>query len=439
MRLNKFFLKTTKDITQEAKLISHRLMMKSGMIKQSSAGVYSWLPLGVLVLQNISNIIKEELNKISANEVILPNLQPIGLWEKSGRAAADNELGTQIFRLHDAKKQNYVLPASGEEVITDLFNKSVKSYKELGQVLYQITWKFRDEIRPRHGVMRGKEFLMKDAYSFDATEFAALANYEKIFTVYLKIFAKMGFSIIPVMAPTGSMGGSYSHEFHVLTQNGESNIYYEPALLDYLRQVQHSKKLFSLQNFEKFYAREEGKHQNIVNKALMQNKSIEVGHMFYLGDKYTRSLECSYQGEDNQMLFPFMGCYGIGISRLIAAIIESNHDDKGIIWPVAVSPFKVVIINCQVDDFDHCTKMSEQIYKKLNELKIPTLYDDSKKSIGKKFADMDLIGIPYQIIIGKKNSQKGKLEVKERPTGKITLHNLVDFLQNPQALINCFD
>ena len=439
MRLSKFFLHTTKDITQEAKLISHRLMMKSGMIKQSSAGVYSWLPLGVIVLQNIANIIREELNKISANEVILPNLQPIRLWEKSGRAAADNELGTQIFKFHDAKKQNYVLPASGEEVITDLFNKSVESYKELGQILYQITWKFRDEIRPRHGVMRGKEFLMKDAYSFDATESEALKNYEKVFLVYLKIFAKIGLRIIPVIAPTGSMGGNYSHEFHVIAHNGESNIYYETSLMDYLMQVQHSKKLFSLQDFEKFYAREESKHQNIVNKALTQNKSIEVGHMFYLGDKYTRSLECSYQGEANQKLFPLMGCYGIGISRLIAAIIESNHDDKGIIWPTAVSPFKVAIINCQVDDFECCKKMSEQIYSKLKELKVPTLYDDSKKSIGKKFADMDLIGIPWQIIIGKKNSQNGKLEIKERPTGKITLHDFADLLQNPLALLSSSD
>ena len=234
MYLSNFLLSTSKDVTSEAKLVSHQLMLKSGMIKQLSSGVYSWLPLGVMVLRKIENLIRAELNAIHGQEVILPSLQPLAMWEQSGRAVEQSDMKSQIFHLMDRKENKYVLPPSGEEVVTELFNSSVQSYKDLGKILYQITWKFRDEIRPRHGVMRAKEFLMKDAYSFDTSQDAALENYERVFKAYLNIFKKMDLRVVPVLAPTGAMGGNYSHEFHVLSPNGESNIYYQNELLNYL-------------------------------------------------------------------------------------------------------------------------------------------------------------------------------------------------------------
>ena len=257
MRLSKFLLHTTKDITSEAKLISHQLMLKSGIIKQISSGVYCWLPLGVKILDKIKCVIKQQLDDIDSHEIILPSLQPLSIWEKSGRALEESDLKSQIFHLADKKQNKYVLPPSGEEAITDLFNSSVQSYKNVNKILYQITWKFRDEIRPRHGVMRAKEFLMKDAYSFDISKENALLSYEKILATYLKIFKELELEVIPVLAPTGAMGGDYSHEFHVLAQNGESLIYYQNELLEYLKNEN-----FSLKEYEKFYAKEEEKHIN---------------------------------------------------------------------------------------------------------------------------------------------------------------------------------
>jgi prolyl-tRNA synthetase len=416
MRLSKFLLNTTKDITSEAKLISHQLMLRSGMIKQISSGVYCWLPLGVKVLDKIKCVIKHELDSINSHEIILPSLQPLSMWEKSGRALEESDLKSQIFHLTDQKQNKYVLPPSGEEVVTDLFSSSVHSYKDVNKILYQITWKFRDEIRPRHGVMRAKEFLMKDAYSFDVSKEEALLSYEKILTTYLKIFKKLELEVIPVLAPTGAMGGDYSHEFHVLAQNGESLIYYQKELLNYLNNND-----FSLNEYEKFYAKEEEKHinENIDSLNILQSKSIEVGHLFYLGQKYSKDMNCTYQDKDGSLKFPEMGCYGIGITRLIAAIIESSNDKNGIIWPDSISPFRFVIINIRPEN-NECNELSERIYDNLFS-KYDILYDDTSSSTGKKFADMDLIGISWQIIIGPKHASNNSVELKNRRTGDIKI------------------
>lgn len=435
MRLKNFFLHTTRDVSQETKLASHKLMIKSGMIRQLSSGVYSWLPLGVMVLQNVQELIKKELNLISAHETILPTLQPVDLWQKTGRASSDNALGSQILHVSDSKKHKYVLPASGEEVMTALVASCLKSYKDLGKVLYQITWKFRDEIRPRHGVMRAKEFLMKDAYSFDSTELSALQKYEEVFKVYLNIFKKLNLLVIPVAAPTGAMGGDYSHEFHILSPYGESKIFYEKKLLEFLSNISDTKTPFSLKKFDQFYSKEEEKHLFAGEKNIVSNSSIEVGHMFYLGDKYTKALSCTYQNKNDEAMFPFMCCYGIGVTRLIGAIIESNHDEKGIVWPAAISPFKVALINCKVGDTVFCDQISEKIYHVLNDLGIKVLYDDVDRSVGKKFADMDLIGIPLQVIIGPKYANKKQIEIKERSTGKIKICTYMEFLSDPLFFI----
>ena len=418
MYLSNFLLNTSKDVSSEARLISHQLMLRSGMIKQISSGVYSWLPLGVKVLQKIENIIREELNNINGQEILLPSLQPLAIWEQSGRAIEESDLKSQIFHLTDHKQNKYVLPPSGEEAVTELFNDSIQSYKDLPKILYQITWKFRNEIRSRHGVMRGKEFLMKDAYSFDISKEVALESYEKILNAYLKIFKRMGLNAIPVLAPTGAMGGNYSHEFHILSENGESNIYYQNNLVAYL-----ANEKITLRDFEKFYAREEEKHDPEIAGSLKitQSKSIEVGHLFYLGQKYSRALNCTYQASDGSVQFPEMGCYGIGISRLVAAIIESSHDDKGIIWSTEVSPFTFVIINLKPDD-TKCTTLAKDIYNKLS-AKYDVLYDDTINSAGKKFADMDLIGIPWQIIVGPKYAGEKRFELKNRRSGKTLILN----------------
>ena len=417
MRLSNYLLPTTKDISSEAKLMSHKLMLKSGMIKQSSSGVYSWLPLGLNVLNKLANLIRVELNKINCHEIVLPSLQLLSIWEKSGRAVEDSDMKSQIFHIKDQKQTAYVLPPSGEEAVAELFKSSVHSYKDVSKILYQITWKFRDEIRPRHGVMRAKEFLMKDAYSFDVNKEKALISYEKIFKAYLSVFKKIGLKAIPVLAPTGAMGGNYSHEFHILSaKNGESTIYYQEELVDYLEG-----EGFSLKGYEKFYAKEEEKHVVDECKSLkiLKSKSIEVGHLFYLGTKYSKSLNCTYQDSNGELQFAEMGCYGVGITRLIAAVIENCHDDKGIMWPDAISPFKLAIINIKAED-SVCREFSDKLYANLSG-KYDVLYDDTNKSPGKKFADMDLIGINLEIIIGPKHAANKKVELKNRKTGEVQL------------------
>ncbi|MFQ3306781.1 MAG: prolyl-tRNA synthetase [Candidatus Midichloriaceae bacterium] len=423
MRKSKFLFLTKKDVTSEARLVSHKLMLRSGMVKQVSSGVYAWLPLGLKVLKKIKNIIREELDEIDGNEIALPSLQKLSIWEKSGRAIEESDMKSQIFHLIDCKKSKYVLPPSGEEEVTNLYSDFLQSYKNLGKMLYQITWKFRDEIRPKHGVMRCKEFLMKDAYTFDATKEKALEHYEKIFNAYLRIFKKIGVDVIPVLAPTGAMGGDYSHEFHILANEGESRIYYQNDLFDYLNE-----KNICLEDFGKLYAKEEEKHDKDAahNDDIVSSKSIEVGHMFYLGTKYSKALECTYTTEDGKIKHPEMGCYGIGISRLVAAVIENSHDEKGIIWPESISPFRIMLINLNIEN-QKCVELSEKIYSILGE-KYEILYDDSKNSIGKKLNDADLIGISWQIIVGPRFANDDKVELKNRKASTAEIVDLSEII-----------
>ena len=414
MRLSNFLLNTTKKTNTETKLISHKLMLQSGMIKQISSGVYCWLPLGLKVLKKIESIVRSNLNSICCNEVLLPSLQPLSLWEKSGRALEESDLKSQIFHIKCSKHNEYVLPPSGEEVVSRLFTNSIRSYKYVNKILYQITWKFRNEIRPKHGIIRAREFLMKDAYSFDISKKNAMVNYEKVFRVYLQIFKILNLQVIPVLASSGAMGGNYSHEFHVLSQNGESVIYYQDEILKYIKG-----NVFSIKNFEQYYSREKEKHSSNVHN-ILQSKSIEIGHLFYLGQKYSKALECTFQDKDGKFKFTEMGCYGIGISRLVAVIIENNYDEKGIVWPNAVAPFKLVIINSKIKN-EICRKFADRIYQTLSERydREDILYDDTDSNVNKKFTDANLIGIVWQLVIRLKEKKQLILELINRKTGEV--------------------
>ena len=427
MFLSQYFLPTTKEIPSDVKIVSHQLMVRAGLIKQLAAGLYSWLPLGLKVLKNIESIIRYEMNNIGANEVLLPHVQPVSIWQQSGRLDGKTDLNDQMFSFKDKAENSFILAPTAEEAITHLFKESVQSYKDVNKILYQISWKFRDEIRPRFGVMRSREFFMKDAYSFDFDEESSIKTYAKIFNAYLKIFQKLGIQAIPVLASTGAMGGSYSHEFHILADNGESIIYYEKELENALNQ-----EGFDLKKLEKFYAKEEEKHdltaEQIKGKDIKSHRSIEAGHLFYLGQKYSKSMNCQYQSKDGKLNYPEMGCYGIGISRLIGAIIEHSHDDKGIIWPESIAPFKVAILNL-AENNDNCRDIAMSLYNALCEKNIEVLFNDLKLGVGVKFANMDLIGIPWQVIIGNRYKKESLLELKNRKTGEIKAFTLDELIK----------
>ena len=397
MFLSKYFLPTQKTTPSDATIVSHQLMLKAGMIKQLTSGIYEWLPFGLKVLQNISLIIREEMNGTGSLEVLLPSIQPTSLWERSGRFGNQSDMSAEMLLMKDRHDQQLLFSPTAEEAMCYLFQNSVQSYKQLPMILYQISWKFRDEIRPRYGVMRGREFLMKDAYSFDINEQEALKSYNKMLLAYLRAYARMGLDVIPVTASSGDIGGTYSHELHVLAKTGESTIYYEQALQNAVKSPD-----FNLQSLENFHAMDSEKYipSKYINKDLLTSSSIEVGHLFYLGEKYSAAMGLKVQGQQGTNIIPQMGCYGIGVSRLIGAIIETHHDDNGIIWPLNVSPFTCIIANLNVDDSE-CNQLALDMYKLLLGNDIDVLYDDTNDSAGSKFARMDLIGIPIQIVISK--------------------------------------
>lgn len=411
MKSSNLFLPLRKESPQEAEIISHQLMLKSGMISNTASGIYSWLPLGVKVLNKITNIIREELEAASVNEVIMPIVQPASLWQESGRY---DDYGKEMVRLKDRHDRDMLLGPTAEEIVTDIFRKSVKSYKELPVNLYQINWKFRDEIRPRFGVMRAREFLMKDAYSFDIDEAAAVETYQKYYRTYLKIFRRLGVTAIPVRAVTGAIGGNLSHEFHILAETGESQIFAEKALFE---QVENGN--YDFNSLKDFYAAADEMHDESKcdAKDLVTKRGIEVGHIFNFGTKYSEPLKALVANKEGKNTAVNMGSYGIGVSRVLAAIIESSHDENGIIWPEEVCPFKVVVNPLKVKDEAVMSKANE-IYEKLKANKVEVLLDDSNKSPGEKFASHDLIGIPTQIIIGPRSLAEGKVEVKTRSTGE---------------------
>jgi len=405
--LTKFFAPTLRDVPAEATIASHRLMLKAGMISQTASGIYCWLPLAVRVLEKIEKIISEEQVKIGSNKMLLSTIQPAELWKESGRYDA---YGKEMLRITDRKDGEFLYSPTNEEQMTDVFRKYIKSYKNLPMMLYQIHWKFRDEIRPRFGVMRGREFLMKDGYSFTKNFEQAEAVYKDVFRSYVRTFKRMGLTPIPVQANPGQIGGNMSHEFQILAETGESTLYYDKRLLT--AKDDELMNIFAVSD-EKY----DPETTPIPEEQMQVSKGIEVGHIFYFGTKYSKSMNAFVLDENGEKLYPEMGSYGIGVSRLVAAIIEASHDERGIIWPEPVAPFDVTILNLHTKD-EKCTAVAQEIYDAISSRK-EVLYDDRVMSVGEKLADADLIGIPWQIILGKGKIANGIVELKNRKTGEI--------------------
>ena len=418
MFLSKLFLPITKNLPADAKIKSHQLMLRSGMIKQSSAGIYSWLPLGLKVMKKIEQIVREEQNKIGAQELLMPTIQSADIWKESGRY---NDYGEEMLRIKDRQGREMLYGPTNEELITDIFRSSIKSYKSLPQMLYHIQWKFRDEIRPRFGVMRCREFFMKDAYSFDLDDASAKSSYNKMFFSYLKTFKRLGLEAIPMAADTGPIGGDLSHEFIILAETGESKIYTDKSIFE-IDLNNYSFNNSSLEKMIKDYSSiyavtdDKFKKNEFDKKVPKQNqmitKGIEVGHIFYFGDKYSKPLNCFVDSQDGKKNAVKMGSYGIGVSRLVGAIIEAKYDNEIMKWPKSVAPFEVVIIpNISKNNKENLTK-SIKIYEELKKQNVDVLLDDADENMSQKFKKHDLIGIPYQIIVGSKSTEN-KIEFKE--------------------------
>ena len=414
MHLSAYFLPTLKETPAEAQIVSHRLMLRAGMIRQSSAGIYSWLPLGLRVLQNITRIVREEQDAAGCQEILMPTIQPAELWEESGRY---DGYGKEMLRITDRHQREMLYGPTNEELITDIFRHLIKSYRDLPKNLYQIQWKFRDEIRPRFGVMRGREFLMKDNYSFDLDFDGAKRSYDNMYVTYLKTFQRLGLTAIPVRADPGAIGGDMSHEFQILAETGESEIFYD-ATFDELRAKGEQPDIETLRSL---YAATDDEHDPaacpVPDDRLRTARGIEVGHIFYFGTKYSAPMGAVVTGADGESITVEMGSYGIGISRLAGAIIEASHDDAGMIWPESVAPFKVGLINLRVGD-KGCDGVCSDLYAKLRRAGVEVLYDDRDERPGVKFATMDLIGLPYQLVVGPRGVKQGVVELKRRDGGE---------------------
>jgi len=409
VKLTNFFLPIQRNKPQEAQILSHQLMLQTGMINAEAAGLYSWLPLGLRVLKKVENFIRVGMNSINCHELLMPTVQPADLWRKTGRYDA---YGPETLRFFDRHNRELLYGPTNEDMVTEIFGRAIKSYKQLPCRLFQIQWKFRDEIRPRFGVMRGREFLMKDGYSFDLTPQEAEETYWLFLKTYVKIFATMGLKVIPVKAPTGPIGGDLSHEFHIIAGTGESTLYYDPHYdsLD-LSQDDAVEELLNL------YAAEEEIHDPSKQAIeLNQARGIEVGHIFYFADKYTKILDTAVTTQEGRPAYPLGSSYGIGVGRVVAASIEANHDEHGIKWPLSLAPFDVGLISLGMKNAE-VLRESENLYQKLRNMGAEVLYDDTDESPGNKFNRMDLIGLPYQMIIGPKSLAKGEVEIKERETG----------------------
>ena len=426
MRRSRFFLPTLKENPTEAQIVSHRLMLRAGMIRQASAGIYSWLPLGFKVLKRIEQIVREEQDRSGAQEVLMPTIQSADLWKQSGRY---DDYGKEMLRIIDRHEREMLYGPTNEELITDIFASAVKSYRDLPKNLYHIQWKFRDEVRPRFGVMRGREFLMKDAYSFDVDYATARVAYNKMFIAYLRTYARMGLKAIPMEADTGPIGGNLSHEFIILADTGESQVFADREVLSYdvLARPPDFEDTGGIagvvERFTRLYARTDEKHdQATFEKEVPEarryvGRGIEVGHIFYFGTKYSEPLNARVSTPEGQEVPVHMGSYGIGVSRLAGAIIEACHDEAGIVWPESVTPFKVGLINLRAQDKD-CTTACDRLYDRLREAGVEVLYDDTTESAGAKFAEMDLIGLPWQLVVGPRGLKAGTVELKERRSGE---------------------
>ena len=422
MRLTEYFLPTLKETPAEAQIVSHRLMLRAGMIRQSSAGIYSWLPLGFRVLKKIERIVRDEQDAAGCQEMLMPTIQPADLWRESERY---EDYGPEMLRIADRHGRDMLYGPTNEEQITDIFRTSVRSYRDLPLLLYHIQWKFRDEVRPRFGVMRGREFLMKDSYSFDVDAEGATRAYNKMFVAYLRTFERLGLKAIPMRAESGPIGGDKSHEFLILADTGESEVGchrdfietdWTGQAIDYGADLQPIVDRFTAR-----YAATDDQRDPGLEKALGSDlvtaRGIEVGHIFYFGSKYSKAMNAVVTGPGGGEVAVEMGSYGIGVSRLVGAIIEASHDEAGIVWPEPVAPFDVGLINLKTDDED-CNETCQTIYRRLAETGVEVLYDDRPGRAGVKFAEMDLIGIPRQLIVGPRGLKEGRVELKERKTGK---------------------
>jgi len=424
MRLSRYFLPILKENPKEAEIVSHRLMLRTGMIRQQSQGIYSWLPLGKRVLDKVNRIIREEQNRSGAIELLMPTLQSADLWRESGRYDA---YGKEMLRIKDRQDREMLYGPTNEEMITEIFRSYVKSYKNLPLNLYHIQLKFRDEVRPRFGTMRSREFLMKDAYSFDIDKESAEHSYRKMFTAYLRTFDRLGLRAIPMRADTGPIGGNLSHEFIILAATGESEVYSHRDFVNFeipaedtnFDDVDALKAIFD--KWTSVYAATSEMHDEAAFNAIPEQdrlsaRGIEVGHIFYFGTKYSEPMGATVQGPDGKQHPVHMGSYGIGPTRLVPAIIEASHDEAGIIWPKSVAPFEVTVINMKAGD-EACDAACEKIYAELQNAGLDVIYDDTDERAGSKFATADLIGIPTQVIVGPRSVANGEVEIKDRKSG----------------------
>ena len=423
MRLSAYFLPTLRETPSEAQIVSHRLMLRAGLIRQSSAGIYSWLPLGLRVLRRIERIVREEQDAAGGQELLMPTIQPAELWRESGRY---EDYGKEMLRIKDRHEREMLYGPTNEEQITDIVRQAIKTHRDLPKLLYHIQWKFRDEVRPRFGVMRGREFLMKDSYSFDLDYDGAVRAYNRMFVAYLRTFARMGLKAIPMRAAAGPIGGDLSHEFIILAETGESQVFCDKSLVEFEilnTSIDYDADLRPVvDRWTAPYAATDEKHDPVVFDQLpadrrLQARGIEVGHIFYFGTKYSKAMGAVVTGAKGESVTMEMGSYGIGVSRLVGAIIEASHDEAGIIWPDSVAPFAVGLINLRPGDAG-CDRASEDLFAKLQGAGIDVLYDDRSESPGAKFATFDLIGLPIQIVVGPRGIKSGTVEVKRRRTGQ---------------------
>lgn len=424
MRLSRYFMPTLREAPSDAQIVSHQLMLRAGMIRQEAAGIYAWLPLGLKVLKKIEQVVREEMDRAGAVEVLMPTLQLADLWRESGRY---DDYGDEMLRIKDRHDRDLLYGPTAEEVITDIFRAYVKSYKDLPKNLYNIQWKFRDERRPRFGVMRGREFLMKDAYSFDIDEAGARRSYNRMFLAYLNVYARLGLKAIPVKADPGPIGGDLSHEFIILADTGESEVFAHRDLVemgapgpdidwdgDLQPMVDERTRLYAASDEMHDQARFEAEAPE---DKRMTARGIEVGHIFYFGEKYSKPMKALVTGPDGKDVPAQMGSYGVGVSRLVGGIIEASHDDAGIIWPDSVAPFGAAVVNLRPGTAE-VDAVAEQAYKALTELGKEPLLDDRDDRPGAKFASLDLVGIPWQLIVGPKGVAEGVVEIKRRATGE---------------------
>jgi prolyl-tRNA synthetase len=427
MRLSRFFLPVLRDTPREAEIVSHRLMLRAGMIRQEAAGIFSWLPLGHRVLQKVEQIVREEQDRSGAVELKMPTIQSAELWRESGRY---DDYGKEMLRIADRAEREMLYGPTNEEMITAIFRQHVQSYKALPLNLYHIQWKFRDEVRPRFGVMRSREFLMKDAYSFDLDQAGARHAYNKMFVAYLNTFARMGIKAIPMRADTGPIGGDLSHEFIMLADTGESEVYCHRDYLDFPSpgldvDFDDAAGLQGIvDRWTSVYAATSEMHDEAAWAKVPEAdrraaRGIEVGHIFYFGTKYSAPMGCTVAGPDGQRVHPHMGSYGIGPTRVVAALIEASHDEAGIVWPEPVAPFDVGLVNLKAGDAK-VDAAAGDLYAKLQAAGKSVLYDDTDERPGAKFATMDLIGLPWQVIVGPKGLAAGEVELKRRRTGERT-------------------